>query len=229
MQSKSFFISSLIVIALVTIVTSLISVYYVQRPLLLAYGNETTGLINISNVSTNINVIIVDNNTILGIRDVIDFGTVNPGTWYNTSKYGNLTNRPWPFVIRNEGNKDADILTHVSAVLLEEEDSDVWVWAEDTDGTANTSALGYRGVDNCSAGGGCINGDAGIDVCDEWGDCALNTTPRDLLGSLNYENCADMAYVHIGINISTSESGAKTAEFYISGSQSNTQTVPACA
>ena len=110
MKTKTFFISSLIVIALVTIVTSLISVYYIQRPLLLAYGDNRTGLINVTNISSNINVIVVDNNTRLGITDELDFGTASDGSlriWVSDRAYDEVDDIP-DSSVRNAVKKAVD-------------------------------------------------------------------------------------------------------------------------
>jgi hypothetical protein len=113
MQTKSFFIFSIIAIAIISVITSYISVLYLSKPVLMA---GESGYISVGNVPEgSINVIVVDALTGATGIDTVNFGTVNKGTTVGTKSDGTGIK---PFLINNTGQDAAKVCLKLENVFL---------------------------------------------------------------------------------------------------------------
>jgi len=219
MQSRNFFISIMVVIVVVSVLTSWVGVRLMQ-PVLMAPEQE--GTIMTGETMTSTNVIIIDSTVVTEISDTVDFGAISPGDQLSTDKTGAGV---YPFLLRNEGNADADVQAKFkTSRLFTQSDSYTYLWAADADQLASIDP-GWDSIDDCVTHGGCLNN---LPDCGIRGDCTLTTSDMYILRSLNFENCVDEAYLHVGLDVSVSESGSHSAIVEITGSQSGTQAAVAC-
>jgi hypothetical protein len=102
MKAKSFFIFSIIAIAIIAVITSYISVLYLSKPILMASTQK--GYINLESLTGgSINVVVADTDTIVSVSNIINFGTVSkPATLYTAADNGV---HKYPFVVRNIGSE----------------------------------------------------------------------------------------------------------------------------
>jgi hypothetical protein len=249
MDNKTFIVGSIFLILIISFITSLIGVKIFQENILLApYGAGNQGLLDISDVDLSANVIIIDDSIDMvpptgdyGITDTIDFGAVQSGTSYLTDNTG--VAGPYPFLLRNEGNYDARVDARFGisgGKLFDYSNSKVYLWVEDADGVGPdgigvgaSSDPGWKFIDDCDDAialgvPGCLNAYFEDCVANQQSGCELQAeTLGDsikILDSLNYENCRDEAYLHIGIEVDNSEIGVHSATLEITGSSSNTNT-----
>ena len=246
MQAKSFFISSIIVIAIVAIVTSYITVLYLVKPVLLS-GQQ--GTITLGLGSGTVQVIVVDNSVTTGISDTVNFSGVvrgtpgNPAT-YRTDLITSTLTTPWPFLLRNIGSEIARVqiyydggscLEPIAGTLFCATGSYVKFWVEQAACEPGTTTSGW----GCLWAGGTPVINCGADGC-----FTTATTCSDYSGSCNSEaNAKDLpftntnrkyaiqdlkpsatgkneAIVHIKIGVDALEpSGVKSAIFRIIATQ----------
>ena len=69
-KTKTFFVLSLITVAVISLATSLLTVSFLQKPILGGPQQEWT--VQISQITSSVNVIIIDPTVIVGISDTID-------------------------------------------------------------------------------------------------------------------------------------------------------------
>jgi len=120
METKTFFIISLLVVGIVAGVTSLIGVSVFQKPVLLQpFGTAQQGKVDIAGgIGPGIiDVIIIDDLVIAGISDIVSFTGITKGSTVNTD-LDDSTPDPYPFVLRNDGDETADVDVYATADLF---------------------------------------------------------------------------------------------------------------
>jgi len=218
MQTKTFFIVSLLVIAIVSIVTSFIGISVLNKSVLLAPAQE--GTLNIpGGVASVTNVVVED----VVVSDTITFSGVIPGVSVRSDLLASTVNQPPHAVLKNDGNVDADIsINFLTTRLFSDSGSNTQVWAEEAFAVSGEDP-GYQNIDSCITAdptNGCINGAIS---CTEAAPCTLTTSSQPLLVSLDFEDIKDNVYLGFILNPSTSETGSPSAIFSITGTQSATQ------
>lgn len=229
MQTKNFLFMSIVLVLAVATITSLIGVKVFQNEVLLApFGTGEEGQLRTDDISSDPNLIMIDDSIEMipgtpasaAVSDQVDFGAVAGGSSYTTdiAAAGGL---PRPFLLRNEGNVDVEFdALFNGGNLFDYSGSHVYLWVEDANSADNTGVDGWGAVDDCTTEGGCLNPDVGDCTANTQSGCDVQAAQIDVADSLNFEDCKDEVYLHVGIDVDNSESGAHTATLQISGAES---------
>ena len=155
MNKKTFIISSIILIIIVSIITSLIAISYLPSPLL---DPDPSGTVDIGGglETGNTNVIIGDGTVKVGITDAIVFDNIVRGNTYATTTAPNKDATDRPFLLRNEGTVRVNVELSQSYVgsygLFISPSSTFKYWVEPAQGGWTNNA-GAVVIDNCFANG----------------------------------------------------------------------------
>lgn len=224
MEAKSFFIVSLIVIAVVALVTSLISIDLLQKPVLPAYGTGREGQVQISGLEAGItNVIIVDE-TVIGkadISDIVTFSNVIRGNWYETAVPTTPEPVVKPFLIMNEGSDPANVdINTTGTKLFTSVDSQLLFYIQ------SVPVMGALGGYAEAAGYSCFDPVTGAPLCFTSVPYGSSATAGVLpfgpkvraINALKQESTNDEAILHIKIFPAISEStGTKQTTVLVYG------------
>ncbi len=227
-MKNNYFITLIFVcVVVVTVLTSLITVYFLQTPFLKGPGQEGTVEI-LGGILPVVDVIIIDSSVVAGISDIIQFSGAVPGGTYNTDIIP-ATSDPYPFVLRNNGNVRANIeiderrnALQPNLGLFDDPASRLKYWIEKS--APIVGAIGYSSLDNCPLLTDCFIGASCVLQPDPTN--AICVIPRASNGrtlaisSLNYVDATDEAFLHILIHIDNNEpAGTKNTIVTITGSQ----------
>ena len=219
MKSRDFFLSGLVIIVLVSLVTSILAVYIFQRGVL--KGPSQEGTVDIfGGVPTVVDVIIIDDTVVAGITDAVTFSGVTLGSTHETDTNSLTLGSPYPFVVRNNGNVNAHIeidqrrsATQTGLGLFDETNSKLKYWVEDVKPIGGVS--GYSTLDNCvavSPSTSCILG--GSSPCSTKPSTSgttcvipLAASGRSAVADVFYQDAYDEIFLHILIFVATTESG----------------------
>ena len=226
MQAKNFFMFSLIVVAVVSVITSLIGISLFQEPVLLS---DTAGQVEIVGGLSlgTIDVILVDSTIKTNILDSVKFTGVLRGDTVATD-LDDMTPVPYPFVIENTGQATADVEIYADANLfdykhnsggstlkfkIEEPVADLFQYSHQDyqdyvkdcladDGAPVTSCYGY--------------------AMESWTDLPTTIESSVLaINDLNHYLDHDKALIHLQIYIHDDEpGGVKAANLYVVGVES---------
>ena len=229
MKTKTFFVLSLITVAVISLATSLLTVSFLQKPILGGPQQEIT--VQTSPITSSVNVIIIDPTVIVGISDTIDFGTVQSGTTYSTVNPSAGAAGPKPFVIRNDGNIKASVDVYATETqLFQSSLSSLQFWTVDIyNDIGSFLDAPYNVLDNCFGGAGACSA---ASTCTPSSPCTMpfdvdgpgGPTPGDAplraINSLEFSNSHDNVFMHIRINVGADEpTGIKTTKIVVVGSQ----------
>ncbi len=228
MENKYSITAIFALLIIITVITSTLTIYTLQKPFLKGPGQEGTVEIT-GGILPVVDVIIIDSSVVAGISDIIQFSGAVPGGTYSTDNIPS-SSEPYPFVIRNNGNVRANIeiderrsTTQLNLGLFDNTNSRLKYWAEPT--FPITGAIGYSSLDNCIP----LTSD-----CFTSSPCNIRPDPTDTscvipfasagrilaISSLNYVDATDEAFLHILIHIDNAEpAGTKNTIITITGSQ----------
>ena len=154
MNKKTFYISTIIIVIIVSIITSLIAISYLEEPLL-----DPSGTVDVlGGLDTPIvDVMIIDQAVEASITDAIMFDSVEAGQTYTTTTAEGENRFKRPFVIRNIGNSPASITiyqTYTGNGLFVNPNSKLQYWVENpTGGWTNMEPPTIAPVDDCATDG----------------------------------------------------------------------------
>ena len=235
MENKSFFITAIVVIAVVSILTSMVGVMLFRPVLMAPVGTEEEGLVEIAGgISGEVDVILIDENVVAGILDRVTFTSISRGDTSYTDLVDDFISDPdypSPFVIRNEGNVKADVnLVQYRDPILNTEglfdhaDSRLKYWMGEFDYTIMDYPPEFSGLDDCMMSGPCVTSFPG---------CTSQPNPTDatcqipikglapsiqIINGLGYSDEKDEAIMQILIYVSPNEdSGSKDTWIEIIG------------
>ena len=214
-------------VLIITVITTLTTIYFSQTELL--KGPSQEGTVVITDILPIVDVIIIDDSIIAGISDTVEFSATAAGNSYTTD-VDPLSPAPYPFVIRNNGNVRANVeidqkrnALQPNVGLFADDASRLKYWIERSRPIAGV--IGYDQIDNCIP----LATDCFISAM-----CSTQPNPTDTgciiplandgrtqaISSLNYVDASDEVFLHILIYISPAEPvGTKSTIITITGSQ----------
>jgi len=214
---KNFLIWSIVVCIVAAVLTSYFTISYFMKPVLLS-GQQ--GQIQVSGLESAIyNVIVVDPSVKVGISDTVTFSNVVRGQSYETDLSQYTTDKPYPFLIRNEGTDPADVKAYVTNNLFSDSPftgvySDVGYWVEQAMPEGGGSGA-WATIDACS------------EQCFESTPCSYGSNCKLPLGSSNAvrivkalkkDDPNDEFLLHIKFSVPQSEpSGTKSTTLVVIG------------
>lgn len=225
MQTKNFVVVSLLIIVTVSVLTSYLGVTYLQNQMLLGPSQEGTVSFG-GTIGSNVDVIIIDNSVIAGVSDTVTFpAPVTLGSTRITDTDPATSDKPYPFVVRNNGNVNARVeMSESSPGLFTSTDSRLKAWT--TQASPISGVTGYSALDNCllsNPSGGCMTGaDCVSEPNADDLSCVIPKAPSalTLANSLRYEDNFDEMFVNIKVKIASNEApGTKTTTVTIVGTQ----------
>jgi len=198
MKGKTFFAIGLAVVAIISVVTSLIAFTLFQKQLLAAPAPEGQIQVGGGVKRQMVNVVIIDSSTIAGISNLVNFSVERGVENFTQIPVGGLS--PAPFLIRNDGNVKANVQVYsTNNQLFTSSSSYLKFWIEQIQDPSVYDSP-WNTLDRCTP-----NDCFASTPCDSYTNaCDLpfssdGSTKVAAIDTLEFANSRDEAVMHIRI------------------------------